>query len=135
MAFPTLKGVHLLPSTGEFVYDPSAVVYGFRTTPTGGFANGTNLNTLANPGGGVPDYVAAFNNLATQHPECATVSLVIAWFFDSTDASNCHIYPSTNFCANLLSPTPGEFLQLTAGPEAPPPTGTWTQIHWMCSSL
>ena len=108
MAFPTLKGVHLLPSTGEFVYDPTAVVYGFRTTPTGGFANGTNLNTLANPSGGVPDYVAAINNLAAQHPECTTVSLVIAWFFNSTDASNGMPYLSIDdFLRECAQSDPG----------------------------
>ncbi len=30
-------------------------------------------------------------------PECTTVSLVCAWFFNSEDASACNIYPSTNY--------------------------------------
>ena len=37
------------------------------------------------------------DQLQAEHPECGTVSLVCAWFFDSEDAAACHIYPSTNY--------------------------------------
>lgn len=53
---------------------------------------------------------------------------VVAWFFNSEDASNCQIYPSTNFLLGL-------FQQFSGGAFGPPPGGIWTDVHWMCSSL
>ena len=89
-----------------------------------GADNATLMNIFNNPGGvggSTTDYSYAIEQLQAQHPECATVSLVCAWFFNSEDASNCQIYPSTNF---LL----GEFAQNIGG--------TWvTGINWMVSSL
>jgi hypothetical protein len=126
MAFPIVLGVHLLPATGEFVYD-TIPYFGFQRGASG-FNNGTNMNTLSDPTGGYTDYRASMDQLQAQHPECVTVSLVVAWFFNSLDCTQCNIYPSTNFIL-------GEFLKLAGGPEVPPPTGNWVQDHWQCSSL
>jgi len=113
----TAKGVHLLPANGEFVYD---------TIPWVGAQRGLSalkpfgpMNTFA---GQAPttDYTIALDQLQAEHPECATVSLVVAWFFDSEDASACNVYPSTNF---LL----GQFDQVVGGLPVP--------SHWMVSSL
>ena len=41
------------------------------------------MNTFFAPGGSKTDYTYAIDQLQAQHPECATVSLVCAWFFDS----------------------------------------------------
>ena len=113
-----ILGVHLLPSTGEFAYD-TIPYFGFQRGASG-LNNGTNMNTLYAPGGTTTDYSVAMDQLQAQHPECGTVSLVCSWFFNSEDASNCQIYPSTNF---LL----GEFTELVAG--------NWVQDHWRVSSL
>ena len=108
---PTLTGVHLLPATGEFTYDPIAYV-GQRTTEPAPSA----INTYAG-GGATTDYSIALNHLQAQHPECATVSLVVSWFFDSTDASACRVFPSTTYIG-------GSFAKAAGGSDV-----------WRCSSL
>ena len=120
MASVNLIGVHLLPSTGEFAYDVYPAV-GAQRGPSG-LDNLTVQNTFSNPNlaGNVTDYTNAIEQLQAQHPECTTVSVVVAWFFNSEDASTCQVYPSTNFIL-------GEFQQNSGAGFEP--------VHWMVSSL
>ena len=122
MASVNLTGVHLLPSTGEFAYDIYPAVGAQRNPQTGLLDNLTVQNTFSNPSlaGNTTDYTISLNQLQAQHPECATVSVVVAWFFNSTDASTCNVYPSTGFIL-------GEFQQNAGAGFAP--------VHWMVSSL
>ena len=92
---PTVLGVHLLPSTGEFTYD--TIPYSGAQREAAGLGPLTPMNTFYAPGGSKTDYSYAMDQLQAQHPECKTVSLVVAWFFDLEDASACNIYPSTNY--------------------------------------
>jgi hypothetical protein len=95
---PPVFGVHLLPSTGEFTYD--AVAYQGRR-------DGCPLqpiNTYFAPGGAKTDYSTAIDQLQAAHPECATVSIVCAWFANSLEAGACQVYPSTTYIG-------GEFQQ------------------------
>ena len=87
-------GVHLLPASGEFVYD--TLPYSGAQRVAAGLGPYSNMNTF---GGGFPttDYSLSIDQLQAEHPECGTVSLVCAWFFNSEDASSCNIYPSTNY--------------------------------------
>lgn len=119
MVFATATGVHLLPSTGEGAYDTLPMV-GWRRGSSG-LNDATLLNTFAAPGGSKTDLDYALDQLQAQHPECATVSVVCAWFFDSEDAAACRVYPSTNF---LL----GAFESMVS-------PGTWVSTHWMVSGL
>ena len=111
---PWLKGVHLLPSTGEFTYDTIA--------HTGAKAAGapSPLNTFYAPNGAKTDYSIAIDQLQAAHPECMTVSLVVSWFGNSIDAATCAIYPSTTFPA-------GAFQQLSSG--------AYVADNWRVSSL
>ena len=118
MAFPTVTGVHLLPSTGEFAYDTISAV-GFQRGSTG-LNNATILNFFSSSAGAPTDYTNAIAQFQAEHPECTTVSLVIAWFFNSEDASICNIYPSTNFIL-------GEFEQWNGLTLAP--------VSWRVSGL
>jgi uncharacterized protein (TIGR02217 family) len=118
MAFPTVTGVHLLPSTGEFAYDTVSAV-GFQRGSSG-LNNATILNFFSSSPGQPTDYTNAIEQFQIDHPECKTVSLVIAWFFDSVDASTCHVYPSTNFIL-------GEFAQWEGAAFAP--------VNWKVSGL
>ncbi len=118
MTFPTVTGVHLLPSTGEFAYDTMSAV-GFQRGSTG-LNDATILNFFSSSPGAPTDYTNAITQFQADHPECATVSLVIAWFFNSEDASSCNVYPSTNFIL-------GEFEQWMGGAFAP--------INWKVSGL
>ena len=106
MTFPTVTGVHLLPSTGEFAYDTISAV-GFQRGSSG-LNNATILNFFSSSPGAPTDYTNAITQFQFDHPECTTVSLVIAWFFNSEDASSCNVYPSTNFIL-------GEFEQWMGG--------------------
>ena len=120
MTSVNLIGVHLLPSTGEFAYDIYPAV-GAQRGPSG-LDNLTVQNTFSNPSlaANVTDYTNSIEQLQAQHPECTTISVVVAWFFNSEDASTCQIYPSTNFIL-------GEFQQNTGSGFLP--------VHWMVSSL
>lgn len=97
----TIPGVHLLPSTGEFTYDTVAYE-GQRTTEPAL----SQINTYAG-GGATTDYSIAINQLQAAHPECATVSVVVAWFCDGLTAGSCHIYPSTTYIGGTFQPTAG----------------------------
>ncbi|HZZ63833.1 MAG TPA: glycoside hydrolase TIM-barrel-like domain-containing protein [Roseiarcus sp.] len=118
MGYPNAIGVHLLPASGEYAYDTIPFVGAQRG------ASGLNpfaaMNTFYAPGGSKTDYSYAIDQLQAAHPECTTVSVVCAWFFNSEDASACNIYPSTNY---LL----GAFERV--GGEVPVPD------HWMVSGL
>jgi len=105
-----LGGVHLLPATGEFTYDTVAML-GRRTTEPAL----TAINTYA--GAAKTDCGVALDQLQAQHPECGTVSIVCAWFFDSTDASACRVYPSTTYIG-------GSFQRAAGGADV-----------WRCSGL
>ena len=107
--------VNLLPASGEWVYD---------TVPYQGQKAGQTaylpLNLNAAPGGTKTDYSYALDQLQAQHPECTTVSLIVAWFGSSTDVTQCRIYPSTTFIG-------GQFEVLVGG--------SWQADPWRCSGL
>ncbi len=74
------------------------------------------LNLNAAPTGTKTDYSFALDQLQAQHPECTTVSLIVAWFGSSTDVTQCKIYPSTTFIG-------GSFAKLVNGSWTPRPAG------------
>jgi len=88
---PSVLGVHLLPSTGEFSYDTVA----YEGQRVAGSMQA--INAYFAPGGSKTDYSYAIDQLQAAHPECATVSVVCAWFANSLDAASCQIYPSTTY--------------------------------------
>ena len=108
---PTLTGVHLLPATGEFVYDTVAMLGQRLTEPAL-----TAINTFAG-GGATTDYSTSLDQLQAQHPECATVSLVCAWFTDGLTAGSCNVFPTTTYIG-------GSFQKAAGGAD-----------HWRCSGL
>lgn len=118
-------GICLLPATGEFTYD-TIPAQGARWNPTGGLFGGGALeaeapvNCFYAPGGAKTDYSYALDQLQAEHPECATVALVCAWFGDSTDASVCKIYPSTTYISGAFESWSG---------------GAWAAANWRCSGL
>jgi len=85
-------GVNLLPASGEWVYDtiPHRSQQVVQTAPVV-----QNLN--AAPSGTKTDYSFAIDQLQAAYPGCKTVSLVVAWFGNSTDITHCAIYPSTTY--------------------------------------
>ena len=98
---PTLTGVHLLPATGEFSYDTVAYL-GRRVSETS--LSAINAYSGASP---TTDYSVSLNQLQAAHPECATVSLVCAWFTDGTTAGSCDVFPSTTYIGGTFQPAAG----------------------------
>jgi len=110
-----LKGVNLLPATGEWTYD--SVPYQGMRPATPAFAQ---LNLNCNPAGTRTDCDYSLDRLQQQFPDCGTVALVVAWFGNSTDAATCHIYPSTTFIGGAFEKYSG---------------GSWVADNWRVSSL
>ena len=110
-----LKGVNLLPATGEWVYD--SVPYQAKRLSDTAF---TQQNLNYNPSGTKTDCDYSLDRLQAQYPDCETVALVVAWFASSTDASTCQIYPSTTFVGGTFEKYAG---------------GTWVADNWQVSSL
>jgi hypothetical protein len=111
----TIPGVNLLPATGEFTYDTIAH-QGQRATEN----KLSGINTYAGQASYRTDMELAIDHLIAQHPECTTVALVVAWFFNSTAANSCNIYPSTTYIGGTFQAWNG---------------GAWVTDHWRCSGL
>ena len=114
-----VPGVHLLPASGEFVYD--TLPYLGAQREAAGLGSYLPLNTFFAPGGTKTDYSYGLDQLQAEHPETKTVSLVCAWFFNTEDASTCNIYPSTIF--------------LVGGIKQGTDPATAAPDHWRVSSL
>lgn len=110
-----VNGVNLLPSTGEFTYD-SVAYRGQRITEPAL----AGINTYAGQAAHRTDMDLAIDQLQAAFPACTTVAIVCAWFFNSTDASACKIYPSTTYVG-------GSFQQWNGS--------AWVSDVWRCSSL
>ena len=113
-----IGGVHLLPATGEWTYDTVPYVAAQHNFTNGQPASAAAANTYYAPGGSKTDYSYAIDQLQAAHPECQTVSVVCAWFFNSENAASCQIYPSTIY---LL----GEVWEVVSGSSV--------ASHWMVS--
>ncbi len=115
-----LNGVNLLPASGEWVYDtvPHRSQQVTQAAPVV-----QNLHYA--PGGTRTDYAFALDQLQAQHPECTTVSLIVAWFGSSTDVTQCKIYPSTTYIG-------GGSDALVNGANG---STVWTPDPWRCSGL
>jgi hypothetical protein len=98
---PSILGVHLLPSTGEFTYDTVA----YEGQRLGGAM--LPINTYYAPGGSKTDYSYAIDQLQAAHPECATVSIVCSWFANSLEAASCQVYPGTTYPGGTFAPLAG----------------------------
>ena len=118
--YPKALGVHLLPATGEWAYDTVPYVAAQRNFSNGTLDPPASVNTNYAPGGSKTDYSYALDQLQAAHPDCETVSVVCAWFFNSEDASACQLYPSSIY---LL----GEVWRVVSGVPVP--------SHWMVSGL
>jgi len=98
-----LKGVNLLPSTGEFTYDPLPYK-GKRITE----ADLQFINLYASDGSGDrTDFSIAIDQLENQFPDCKTIALVVSWFGSSVDAAHCAIYPSTTYAEGRFEAADG----------------------------
>ena len=79
MTFPTVTGVHLLPSTGEFAYDTISAVGSQRGST--GLNNATILNFFSSSPGAPTDYTTAITQFQAEHPGKSLVLLSSFLFF------------------------------------------------------
>jgi len=81
----SVRGVALLPGSGEYALATSAVTRG-ASVADGAAAN---VNTPAEK----PDFLVALDNLQGELPDCRIASLVVSWFGDDLRCGNCTIRP------------------------------------------
>lgn len=127
-----VKGVNLLPATGEFTYD-SVQYLGQRVTET----SLSSLNTYAGQASHRTDMDLAIDQLQADFPGCTTVALVIAWFFNSETAGSCQVYPSTTYINNgsVINPATGLPWPVLAQSFQKWTGSSWIADHWRCSGL
>ncbi|AMW36140.1 hypothetical protein [Xanthomonas phage XAJ2] len=91
-----LRGVTLIPSTGEGAY---GTTYAYTATARGNTAAHNNqtlrgfLNLNKHSNNGKVDIVNAIEDLDANFPNCNTVALVVSWFADDLRAGVCNIKP------------------------------------------
>ncbi len=94
-----VKGITLIPGTGEFAYHTEKItkyqVRGTRKgdvilTETAESVNYHNNRSQSN-------VLCALDNLRKQMPNIEWVSVVVCWFGDSIDIESCSVYPACEF--------------------------------------
>jgi len=83
-----LTGVALSPGSGEFALSTQPV----RRTLGEGISASENLNNT----GGVPDFIAAMDQLEDSAPNVESALLVVSWFGTDLLASHCEIRPAVD---------------------------------------
>ena len=93
-----LKGVNLMPGSGEFVYETqkNATYNGFfynNDNMVDGTMKHSNVNTFYKKA----DALVSLDLLKEDLPNTEWVSLVVTWFADSVDTAKANIYPAVEF--------------------------------------
>lgn len=81
----TIKGVVVIPGSGEFVYAPSPV------TLKTGYGTSTSENVHTRQGG--TDWAVSMDQLAAALPNAQSVSLIVSWFGTDLRAGLCQLMP------------------------------------------
>jgi hypothetical protein len=80
-----VRGVAMLPGSGEYVLATSPVTMNFGF----GSSGVANVNTPS----GQPDFVTALEGLTGELPACGATSLIVSWFGDDLRCGDCRIRP------------------------------------------
>jgi hypothetical protein len=80
-----LRGVALLPGTGEYALATTPVTMNFGL----GASGLANVNTVADR----PDFVVALEGLRAELPQVRATSLIVSWFGDDLRCGACRIRP------------------------------------------
>ncbi len=91
-----VRGVNLIPGSGEFALDPEMVVQ--RLGP--GRERAENRNT----GRAMSDFRAALDDLERDLPACRSVQLVVSWFGNDLRCGECLIRPGIEGRDKLTEP-------------------------------
>nr|WP_051279543.1 glycoside hydrolase/phage tail family protein [Hellea balneolensis] len=88
-----IRGVNLLPASGEFAYATEVV----EETPSPTSARPINMNNLS----GQADIEQALDQLETQLPNVKNVSIITAWFGTDLRCGSCEIKPGVETISRI----------------------------------
>jgi hypothetical protein len=91
-----IRGVVLIPGSGEFAYAPEAI------TRTLGLGHSVAENIHTRQGG--TDWDVALDQLQATLPSSRSVSLVVSWFGSDLRAGECELRPRVDIADKLTSP-------------------------------
>jgi hypothetical protein len=91
-----IKGIVLIPASGEFVYSPTAV-----TEVTG---DGVGLSENVHTREGATDWDASLKQLDSTLPNAKSVSLTVSWFGTDLRCGNCQIKPGVDRRGKITEP-------------------------------
>ena len=91
-----IKGVVIIPGSGEFVYATEPVQKSFGE----GTGEALNVHTLS----GGTDWEAGIDQLAATLPNAKSASLVVSWFGSDLRAGNCLIKPGVEDAVKVTTP-------------------------------
>ncbi len=80
-----VRGVAMMPGTGEYALATTPVTYSYGFGKTGT----ANINTA----NGEADFLVSLGNLQGEMPNCGAVSLIVSWFGDDLRAGHCLVKP------------------------------------------
>ena len=100
-----IRGVSLIPGSGEFVYASTPVTR--RTGRISRFAENTNTQQ------GATDFVVAIDQLQATLPNAKSVSLVVSWFGSDLRASHCQLQPCVDSADKVTDPVSWSVAGLT----------------------
>lgn len=90
-----LKGVALIPGSGEFVYGTEVAL---RASATGDISENQHNSS------GETDFTLSLNQLKTTAPNCGAISLVSSWFGDDLRAGDCQLKPKVELVDKSVVP-------------------------------
>jgi hypothetical protein len=101
----SIRGVCLIPGSGEFVYSPTEV----RRTVNLVQSVAENVHTRL----GGTDYAAALDQLQSHLPNAKSVSLIVSWFGNDLRADHCQLRPLVETHDKETAPTTWSVAGLT----------------------
>ncbi len=102
-----VRGVNLLPASGEFAYATDII----EETPTPTSARPINMNNLS----GKADIELALDQLETQLPNVCNVSIITAWFGTDLRCGTCELKPGVETKARITPDTTWRVSGVTRG--------------------
>lgn len=93
-----IKGITIIPGSGEFVYDTEIQQKKQGYWQFGRFietSKATHLNHHNNSN--QANAIITLNNLEKEFPELEWISIIVCWFCDNLDISKCSIYPACEY--------------------------------------
>ncbi|MFV0368267.1 MAG: glycoside hydrolase/phage tail family protein, partial [Hyphomicrobiaceae bacterium] len=91
-----VRGVVVIPGSGEFVYAPATVTRGLG----GGSSIAENVHTLQ----GGTDWAVSIDQLEAALPSARNVSLITSWFGSDLRAGVCQVQPGVDTATKYTSP-------------------------------